>query len=151
MGGSPGRPAGAPKPGLPPLEPPEGLPGRPAGAPKPGLPPLEPPEGLLKGEPLEPEAGETGLLPRNPEEGGPAGLPPKVGRPIPELRPETGLPEPGRPGLGLPEPGRPGLGLPDPLGAPKEEEIGGLEAVPPKGRFDPEGLAPSPPWGLPLP
>lgn len=138
MGGSPGRPAGAPKPGLPPPDPPPGRPpspGRPAGGPKPGLPPPEPPAGLLKGDPLGPEAGETGLFPRNSEEAAPPGLPPEVGRPMPELGLETGLPE-----LGLPE-----FGRPDPL--PKEEGMDGLEADPPKGRFDPEGPT-IPPWGL---
>ena len=113
---------------------------------------------------MEPETGETGLFPRNPEEAGPPGLPPKVGRPTPELRPEMGLPELGLPEFGLPaelglptELGLPAelgltaelglaaeLGLPDPPGgAPKEEETAGLEADPPKGRFDPEGLGES--------
>ena len=119
---------------------------------------------------MEPEAGEMGLFPRNPEEGR---LPPKVGRPIPESRPDAGLPELGLPELGLPELGPPKFGRPEPIGeapkeeetvglpelgrpeplgeAPKEEETGGLETDPPNGSFDPGGFAPSPPCGLPLP
>ena len=78
----------------------------------------------------------------------PPGLPAKVGRLRPELRPWPGLPELGLEELGLPE-----LGLPDPLIGPNEEEVDGLELDPPNGCFDPEGFADPtfPPCGLPLP